>query len=224
MTAVEVWWGRIGQVRDEFAEELDALERQRLEAYVRGEDKARFLLGCTIVRRLLAARLSLPAAKISLDRSCPECGRPHGKVRADGVELSVTHSGDLVGVALHPRTAVGLDVERIDPAIDADAIAGVSLAAVEMRELRRYDGVAKARAFTQYWTRKEAIVKATGNGIRTDLRTVIVSPPDQPAQFLSGGLQLIDLEVDEDYAAALAVASAEPPVVRMEDATKLLRS
>ena len=118
---VEVWWARIDQARDEFAVDLDEDEQRRLAAYRRDEDKARFLLGCTMVRRLLAARFSLPAAKVRLDRSCPDCGKPHGKVRADGVELSVTHSGELVGVAIgdHP---VGLDVEKVDPDIDIDAV------------------------------------------------------------------------------------------------------
>ncbi len=217
MTEVEVWWGRTRQVRDEFAEELDPLERQRLEAYVRDEDKARFLLGCTIVRRLLAARLSLPAASIRLDRTCPDCGNPHGKVRADGVELSVTHSGELVGVAVSDRP-VGLDVEKVDPGIDVAGLAKVSLADQEIQSLEQYDD--KARAFTQYWTRKEAVVKASGDGIRTDLRTVVVSAPE----LLTDRIQLVDLDVGAGYAAAVAVVSAEPPVLQMEDAAGLLRS
>jgi 4'-phosphopantetheinyl transferase len=210
MTEVDVWWGRIGQVRDEFAADLDPVERQRLAAYLRDDDKARFLLGCTIVRRLLAARLSLPAASIRLDRSCPDCGKPHGKVRADGAELSVTHSGELVGVAISDRQ-VGLDVEKIDQGIDVDGLARVSLADVEIAALAAYDD--KARAFTTYWTRKEAVVKATGDGLRTDLRTVL-GPP--------AGFHLVELEVDPSYVAALAVQAAGPPVVRIKDAGQVL--
>lgn len=221
---VEVWWGRIGLVRDEFAADLDPAELGRLAAYRRPQDQARFLLGVTIVRRLLAARFSLPAAKIRLDRSCPDCGRPHGKVRADGAELSVSHSGDLVGVAITRRTPVGLDVEKVDPGIDVDSLAKVSLSDGERRELDRYDGDTRARAFTTYWTRKEAVVKATGDGIRTDLRTVVVSPPNQPAELSAGGLQLVDLPVDAQHVAALAVLSGEPPAVRTRDAAELLRS
>jgi 4'-phosphopantetheinyl transferase len=55
-------------------------------------------------------------------------------------------------------------------------------------------------------------VKATGDGLRADLRTVTV--PD--------GIQLRDLAVDPDHRAALAVVSAEPPVVRVNDAGQLL--
>lgn len=210
MTEVEVWWGRIQQVRAEFADDLDPLELQRLKAYLRDEDKARFLLGCTIVRRLLARRLSLPAASIKLDRTCPDCGRPHGKVRAEGAELSVTHSGDLVGVAISDRP-VGLDVEKVDPGIDVDGMARIALSEAELAALPRNDE--RAHAFTTYWTRKEAIVKATGDGLRTDLRT-ITGPP--------AGFQVRDLDVDPGYVAALAVVSAEPPVVEIRSAQVLI--
>ncbi|WP_329475187.1 4'-phosphopantetheinyl transferase superfamily protein [Kribbella sp. NBC_01484] len=221
---VEVWWAGIDQARDEFAVDLDEDEQRRLAAYRRDEDKARFLLGCTMVRRLLAARFSLPAAKVRLDRSCPDCGKPHGKIRADGVELSVTHSGELVGVAIgdHP---VGLDVEKVDPDLDIDAVGRLCLAPEEMRGLARYDGIARAKAFTRVWTRKEAVVKATGVGVRADLQTVVVGPLDQPAEVWEWAQhtgQLTDLEVGADYAAALAVLRAEPLVVRVNDATQVL--
>jgi 4'-phosphopantetheinyl transferase len=210
MTEVEVWWGRIEQVRAEFADDLDPVELQRLKAYHRTEDQARFLLGCTIVRRALAARWSLPAASIKLDRTCPDCGKPHGKVRAEGVELSVTHSGELVGVAVGDRP-VGIDVEKVDPGIDVDGVARISLSAAELAALPQGDG--RARAFTTYWTRKEAIVKATGHGLRTDLRTIATAPP---------GFQVIELTADHDYVAALAVLSGEPAVVRMRSAQVLI--
>jgi 4'-phosphopantetheinyl transferase len=226
MTEVEVWWGRIEQVRDEFADDLDPVERRRYAAYLRPEDRARFLLGCTIVRRALAQRLSLPAASIRLDRTCTDCGKPHGKVRVDGGELSVTHSGDLVGVAVSDRP-VGLDAEKVDSGIDVDGLAKVSLADVEIAALSGYDAGERVRAFTTYWTRKEAVVKATGEGVRADLRTVIVSPPDQPPSVVertqhNGPVQLTDLEPDPEYVAALATLSAEPPVVRTESAQVLI--
>ncbi|MEV5968343.1 4'-phosphopantetheinyl transferase superfamily protein [Kribbella sp. NPDC051952] len=190
---------------------MDEVERGRLAAYVRDEDKARFLLGATLVRRLLAARFSLPPASIVVNRTCPDCGKPHGKVRTDGAELSVTHAGDLVGVAIgdHP---LGLDVEKVDPGIDIDAVARLTLAPEELRDLSQYNGIEKASVFTTYWTRKEAVVKATGDGLRTDLRTVMV--PD--------GTHLVELAVPPGYLAALAVMSAAPPVVEENDATQLL--
>jgi 4'-phosphopantetheinyl transferase len=121
-------------------------------------------------------------------------------VSADGVELSITHSGDLVGVAI-ADVPVGIDVERIDPALDVDVLARMVLTPDEAQELKEYDGLNKIRAFTTYWTRKEAVVKATGEGLRTDLRSV-------------DPYRAIELVTDPDYRAALAVVSAGPPVVQ----------
>jgi 4'-phosphopantetheinyl transferase len=106
---------------------------------------------------------------------------------------------------------VGLDVERVDPSLDVDALARVALSAAETQELRGYDGLAKARAFTEYWTRKEAVVKATGEGLRGDLRA------DVPA-----GIQVVDLEVGADHRAALAIISPVPPTIRTPNTTELL--
>ncbi|MGW7680148.1 4'-phosphopantetheinyl transferase family protein [Kribbella sp. NPDC054772] len=207
---VEVWWAEVGLARQDFIADLNDVERGRLDAYLRDVDKARFLLGVTIVRRVLAARLSLPAAKIELDRTCPECAKPHGKVRTPGAELSVTHSGDLVGVAFAEQP-VGLDVEQIDSTIDVDAVARIALAPAEAQELNGYDGIAKARAFTTYWTRKEAVLKATGEGLRGDLRAAV--PP---------GMHVIDLEVGADHRAALAIISRAQPTIRTPSITELL--
>jgi 4'-phosphopantetheinyl transferase len=228
MTAVEVWWAKIGDVRWELAAELDATERTRLTAYARQEDRDRFLIGCAVVRRVLGIHLLIPPSEVKLDRTCADCGRPHGKVRADGMELSVSHSGDLIAVAFHPSTPVGLDVEKVDPNLDADSVATVSLAPMEAAELAKYDPAARARAFTTYWTRKEAIVKATGDGIRADLRRVVVSPPDQPAALIEwpgydGRVHLVDLEAGSDYAAAVAILSGDPVTVNSIDAAPLLK-
>ncbi|WP_350277658.1 4'-phosphopantetheinyl transferase superfamily protein [Kribbella sp. HUAS MG21] len=197
---VDVWWAGVDEARPEFERDLDTAERERMAAYVREIDRARFLLGVTIVRRVLAARFSLPAAKIELDRTCSMCGKPHGKVRAAGVELSVTHSGALVGVAV-ADVPVGIDVERVDPALDVDGVARVVLSADEVQTLSQYSGLEKARTFATYWTRKEAVVKATGEGLLGEQRT-----PE--------GIQVRQLDVGDDHRAALAVVSAEPPVVR----------
>lgn len=224
---VEIWWARLRDARPELATDLDADERSRLAAYARDEDKARFLLGAAVIRGVLGRRLDVPPAEVRLDRTCPDCGRPHGKVATDGMQLSVSHSGDLIAVAFHPGTPVGVDVELVDPKIDADSLATVSLSDVEADHLAKVEPADRARAFTQYWTRKEAVVKATGDGIRADLRKVIVSAPDQPAALLewpgyAGPVRLLDLGAGQDYAAALAVLSDEPLDVRSIDAGPLL--
>jgi 4'-phosphopantetheinyl transferase len=226
---IEIWWASLSTQRIDtgWIADLDALERERLAAYKRQEDKDRFLLGCTIVRRLLSRRQQLPSASIRLDRRCPDCGRPHGKVRAEGAELSITHSGDLVGVAFHPSIPIGLDVELVNPAVDSLALARLSLGPAETDDLVRRPPADRAAAFTTYWTRKEAAIKATGEGIRADLTKLVVSPPDQPAAIVSwpdhsAPIQLIDVESAHDHRAALAALTADPIEISLRNAADLL--
>jgi 4'-phosphopantetheinyl transferase len=226
---IEIWWARLSTqaIDPNWITDLDPAERERLAAYVRQEDKNRFLLGCTIVRRLLAHHQQLPPASIRLDRRCPDCGRPHGKVHAEGAELSITHSGDLVGVAFDPRTPIGLDVELVNPDVDAIALARVSLAPQETDDLVRRAPADRPAAFTTYWTRKEAAVKATGEGIRTDLTKLVVTPPDHPAAVLTwpdhtSPIQLLDVDSAPNHRAALAALTNDPIEVTLKDTAGLL--
>lgn len=228
---IEIWWARLSTqaIDPRWIADLDPVERERLAAYRRTEDQDRFLLGCTIVRRLLARRRQLPPASIRLDRRCADCGRPHGKVRAEGAELSISHSGDLVGVAFHPSTPIGLDVELVNPDVEALSLARVSLAPAETEDLTRRPEADQPAAFTTYWTRKEAVVKATGDGLRADLTKLVVTPPDQPAALLSWPdhttpIQLLDVEAAPNHQAALAALTTNPIQVETKDAAELLRS
>ena len=88
--------------------------------------------------------------------------------------------------------------------------------------------VAVAGDFFTYWTRKEALVKATGDGVTVPLREVVVSPPGTPPRVLGyprqGGLaaQLRDLDPELGYVGALAVLSPRPVVVRERSGEDLL--
>jgi 4'-phosphopantetheinyl transferase len=88
--------------------------------------------------------------------------------------------------------------------------------------------VAAAGDFFTYWARKEALVKATGDGVAVPLGEVVVSPPGTPPRLLGyprpGGLaaQLRDLSPDPGYVGALAVLGPGPLVVRERSAERLL--
>ena len=115
---VDVWWARRQDASDRHAGLLDATERRRWAAYRREEDRARFLAGCALAKTALARYTGQRPADVRFDRTCGQCGEPHGKpviegggVEGGAVEHSVAHSGDLVAVAV-ARTPVGVDVEQ----------------------------------------------------------------------------------------------------------------
>ncbi|MDP9240978.1 MAG: 4'-phosphopantetheinyl transferase superfamily protein [Actinomycetota bacterium] len=231
---VQVYWAPRSAARDGWLPLLDPAERRRHDAYRRREDRDRFLVGAVLVRLICARELSIEPARVRLDRGCPECGRPHGKVRLaagqEPLELSVSHSGDWVVVAACRSGAVGVDVERISPTVDHTGVARIAFAAAEATYLAGLPPDARAAAFTRYWTRKEAVAKALGEGLRTPLSAIEVSAPDQPAAVVAwsgrperlGTVRLHDLTDDERHRASLAVICPTEVRVIEHDATQLL--
>lgn len=176
---------------------LDAVERGRRERYLREDDRRRFTLGVVLTKRELAERTGTTPEKISLDRTCEGCGAPHGRPRFPGWHVSVSHSGGLVGVAV-ASVPVGLDVEQRGRSL-AD-IADAVLAGEPEGDL------------LVYWTRKEALVKATGDGLKVPMTDVLVSAASAPAALLSwrgrpdlpARTVLRDLDPGPGYSGALA--------------------
>ena len=89
----------------------------------------------------------------------------HGKPLCAGVNFSVSHSGELVAIAVG-GCAVGLDVEQI-PSADRLKIAERFYHPAERAYV--HDAADQPLAFCEIWTRKEAFLKMTGEGISTDL-------------------------------------------------------
>lgn len=213
---VHVWWAR-PRLDPAWSVLLDAAEAGRLAAYRREEDQARFLTGTALVRSIYASDLGIEPAAVKLDRTCPDCDRPHGKVRLAGggsdVEVSVSHSGDWVVVAAYRVRPIGVDVEQVNPGLDHLELARIAFTGAERERLRTEPD--RAGAFTTAWARKEAVVKALGEGLRTPLNGFSVAPdgridswPERPD--LAGRVHLLDLEADETHRAAVAVLDERP--------------
>lgn len=233
----EVWWADIAAVRPEHLALLDEQEMARRARLRRDEDRNRLTAGVALTRLVLGRHLSLPPAAVPLTRRCPECAAPHGKPRvltAAGddheVQLSVSHSGARVVLAVRFGAAVGVDVELIDPAVDVEALAEQILSPDEWAGYRR--AADPRTALLRYWTRKEAVLKATGDGLRVPMRDITVSPPDaEPALLGWRGrpgrerrVAMTDLPPGPGYVASLAALDGPPPLVLQRDGTTLLES
>jgi len=214
-----VWWARRRDASPRLAGLLDDLERERRAAYRREADRERFLVGCALAKTVIAACTGQRPAQVSFDRACRQCGQPHGKpaVRGGGPEFSVSHSGDLVAVAV-ATAPVGVDVEQLDGRErelgggDPVTLARMVLAEEERAALAAVGPEGRARAFLVAWTRKEAVTKARGDGLRVPFGEVVVAtdlavprvtawPYPQDPRSVS----LLDLDPGPGYVAALAV-------------------
>ncbi|MEJ8279824.1 4'-phosphopantetheinyl transferase family protein [Pseudonocardia spirodelae] len=224
---VTVWWAAPADpgVRPDLVALLDQHERERMAALRRDADRARYLAAHALARLVLGEHLGTDAAALHLDRTCG-CGAPHGKprlaARPDDPGFSLTHSGALVGLALGPGP-VGVDVEAHRPLSSLDGLAEHALSAAE-----RAAGTPAAAAFLRTWTRKEALLKATGDGLSSPMDAITLSPPDAPARVLdwagaAGRWWVADVATGrDDHPAAVAGAGREVPPVTVADGDAVL--
>ena len=215
----EVWWARRQDASPRLSGLLDRAERERWAAYRHDADRERFLVGCGLAKAVIAACTGQRPAEVSFDRTCRWCGKPHGKpvVRHGGPEFSVAHSGDLVAVAV-ATAPVGVDVEQLEGRShelgggDPATLARVVFAAEEQAALAAVAASGRARAFLVAWTRKEAVTKAKGDGLRVPFGAVVVAPATAAPRLVAWpypqdprSVSLHDLDTEPGYVAALAV-------------------
>ncbi|RAY16022.1 4-phosphopantetheinyl transferase [Actinomadura craniellae] len=222
MEPVTVWWASVREAGPAHLALLDEVERARRERYLRDVDRDRFTLGAAVTRLAAGRERGLPPDRVPLTRTCPDCGAPHGRpVIAGGPHISVSHSGDRVAVAVSAHGPVGVDVEA----------AGRSLAEVAAQLLGPDERVRDAADLLTYWTRKEAVLKVTGDGLRVPLTDVRVSGPGEPPRLLdwagrpglAGRITLCALDPGPGHAACLALLDQPAAEVVERPAAELLR-
>ncbi len=98
--------------------------------------------------------------------------------RPQPLHMSVAHGGGLAAAAVCDAGPIGIDVERVDARRNLLAIAKRFYAPEEYEALTRCGADEQTSLFHQWWTRKEAVLKATGTGLRGGLDVRVDAPPD----------------------------------------------
>jgi 4'-phosphopantetheinyl transferase len=208
---------------------LDEVERGRFEGYRREIDKFRFLTGRALIRGVAAAELGIPAKDVVIDSSCFDCGKPHGKPKISGLEVSISHSGDWVALALTDAAPVGVDVEEVRDA-EVDDLARISFSPAELAVFDTVPQQDRKGAFFTYWSRKEAVVKATGKGMSVPMSKLTLTRHDEPPRVVLSTspdvdvdtVHMVDLTVGDGYRASVAVFGDTGPEITERDATDLI--
>lgn len=213
---VHVWATTLDRTPGEisaYASTLEANERDRAARFVFDRDRNRYICGRAALRAILGSYLRTEPAQLRFSygpRGKPALASPaHGRP----LHFNVAHSDGLLLVAVTRICAVGIDVEKIGSAADADELANRFFSAREVAGLRAMPENQRSAAFFTLWTRKEACLKATGEGISESLREIEVSfLPGEPARVISirGSSQaaerwtLKDLDPAPQFKAAVA--------------------
>jgi 4'-phosphopantetheinyl transferase len=160
-------------------------ERQRAARFHFDRDRMRFVCARGLLRHLLTAELDLPPDRIRFVYGA------HGKPSLapdqarSGLRFNVSHSDGLGLFVLARERAIGADIEKIRPVRYGRAVASRFFAADECAALEGLVGDDFDRAFFRCWTRKEAFVKAVGDGLSYPLRSFSVAVSERdPARIL----------------------------------------
>jgi 4'-phosphopantetheinyl transferase len=177
-------------------------------------DRRRYVAARGGLRALLGSHLAIPPDEVRFNYG--PLGKPAlaaGQERS-GIRFNLTHSEDLALCAVTGGLEVGIDLERVRPLPDLEALADHFFAPGERAALRRLPGALREEGFFRCWTRKEAYLKGRGDGLALPLDSFEVSiDPDEPARLLRvddrpGDVEswrLEDVPVRPGFAAALAV-------------------
>jgi len=215
---VHVWQVQLGTSlrNDALWSTLSAEERERAGQLVHPAQQRRFVAAHAGARRIIGHHLDVAPATIEFEQG--ERGKPRvRKPRSpENIEFSLSHSGELAVVGITRGAALGVDVEWHGRPLKYRAIAERFFSTAEREVFRRIpeESGLLAEYFFACWTRKEAYLKATGQGIARGLRhfDVTVEPKALPrltADRLDPGAvnrwALSDITVPSGYSAALAV-------------------
>jgi len=163
---------------------LSAAERQIADRYKSERDRAHSIVARGRLRQLLGTRLGVDPAGVALEVSThgkPALGSAH---HGAGLAFNLSHSGKLAAYAFTRRRAVGIDIEQLRDIPDAERLAARFFSQTESDALRAIDAGERNRAFLACWTRKEAFVKAIGEGLTHPLSSFDVTiAPDGPARL-----------------------------------------
>jgi 4'-phosphopantetheinyl transferase len=189
-------------------------EQQRADRFKFDRDRKRYIAGRQFLRTLLSAYLQTDLKGVSFDYSPngkPSLGNEHN---ARGIRFNVSHSDKMAAFAFVRGREVGVDIEQIHQDISVKEIAGRFFSQAEQAAFADVPEELKQEAFFLCWTRKEAFVKAKGNGLSLPLDQFDVSLlPGRRAQLLGTRpdpeerhrWSMCELNVGPDYAAALVV-------------------
>jgi 4'-phosphopantetheinyl transferase len=193
---------------------LSPAERVRAARFAFDRDRRAFVMSHGILRRVLGMVCHESPARLRFRQGLR--GKPYLVDAPPGLQFNLSHTEGFCLVGVTRGAAIGVDVERVRATDDMGQLVRQCFSAAEQREFEALPMGDRCRAFFKGWTRKEAFIKAIGDGLSYPLDNFDVSlAPQQPARLLAIGgsaaaaaeWTMEALEPAPDVQAAVAVAA-----------------
>ncbi len=189
---------------------LPADERWRAAQIMVPTVRRRFVRARAGLRRILGAELGIAAHTLAFTYG------EHGKPALHGypdLHFNLSHSGERALLAISTQGEVGVDLEQLRARAAVLPLARRFLSEAESAYVTAAQGRARDHAFLRCWTRKEAVLKATGRGIGVDTRAIDVGllhcAPTLRVAHDPRALLLCDLDLGADWVGALCLAPVD---------------
>jgi 4'-phosphopantetheinyl transferase len=198
---------------------LSADECDRAGRFVFERDRRRFIVGRARLRQLVALRLGIRPEAVEFAYGPRGKPRLSSRFASADLRFNVSHSAGLAVYAFARGREVGIDVEAVRALPGADQVAARFFSRRENEAYRALDAGDRPLGFFNCWTRKEAFIKALGDGLHCPLDSFEVSlVPGAAPEILSVagvagldcGWTLCEPGIDLGPGFAAAVAVAEP--------------
>jgi 4'-phosphopantetheinyl transferase len=165
----------VGVDESRWQEILSTDESARASRFHFVRDRQRFVASRALLRTILAAYLATDPKDVSFSYSMkekPSLGTAHA---VSDITFNLSHSGGIALLAFTRGREIGVDVEQVRSDSDLEAIARRFFSRHEQKQLGDLVPEARIEAFFRCWTRKEAYIKATGDGLSLPLSQFDVS-------------------------------------------------
>lgn len=136
-------------------------ELARYRSFLRRERQRQFLIGRVLARQAIADVLGVAPQELVIAQAAGQ------KPSVEGAELSISHSGPWVACAVSTSTAVGVDIELIDPARDIGALAAQAFDDERCAWLSARPDGSRLRDFYLLWSAQEAAIKLDAPALHT---------------------------------------------------------
>jgi 4'-phosphopantetheinyl transferase len=188
---------------------LSAEETARANRLVDETARRRFILSRAALRSVVARYLDQPPQTLAFRLGSH--GKPH--LASSTLRFNVSHAADLALIGVTSGSEVGVDVECMDARRPVQAIAARFFSPTERADLDRKSGPEHAATFFRIWSRKEAVIKALGEGLACPLDSFDVSSEPHEAHLLAfrregvvvADWRLVAIDAAPHYVAAAAV-------------------
>jgi 4'-phosphopantetheinyl transferase len=184
---VHVWRAdleSIGSDESRWRKVLSPDETTRASRFHFTIDRERFVAARALLRTILAGYLAVRPGDLSFAYSKKEKPSLAPLHAAGGIEFNVSHSGGIALYAFTRGRELGIDIEQIRNDFEVEPIARRFFSAYEQQQLTDFPVPERVGAFFRCWTRKEAYIKATGDGLSLPLSQFDVSLAAQSANAL----------------------------------------